>query len=346
MRLVIIGDTLAGKSTVAAHLALLLAKIRKLETKPSAILTRATTAYRPYEIEVARCLTLNGLVKNLHAAQGPLIVDDFSEFYALLRDAYLKQTAEDRDRAGLLKQSRLGPEAWNAINLKYRSVFTKAASVMVDIIEVYRRAPVYVQDSDLGMVEGEGTKTRGPAEGGSGGDLVLQLDGGLRARRRETGARLLSVLADTSQLANGKELRLPQITSVADSHRLSADLSKMLLRSMTKLVQWGDEEARMWADLDEIPDIFPEVGESVRRAEAVVVTSRVDALLQINGLAGQKGEVKQARARLLYGAFGVGDTDALAEVPVEDLRGALPQFERSLAELMSHGSDQAGGVQP
>jgi hypothetical protein len=333
VRLILIGDTLAGKSTIAAHLALLLAKVRKLETRPSAILTRSTTAYRPYEIDVARCLTLNGLVKHLHAAQGPLIVDDFSEFYALLRDAYLAQTAEQRDRAGLMKQARLGPDAWNAINLKYRSVFTKAASVTVDVIEIYRRGPVYVNDYDLGSVEGEGVKTRGPAEGGGGGDIVLLLDGGLRARRRESGSRLLSVLSDTAQLANGKELRLPQITSAADSHRLSTDLSKLLLRSLTKLVQWADEEARMWADLDELPDIFPEVRESVRRAEAVVVTSRVDALLQINGLAGQKGEVKQARAQLLFDSFGVGDTDALAEVPVEDLRGALPKFERALAEM-------------
>jgi hypothetical protein len=334
LRTVILGNTLTGKGTIAALIALQLAKIRALKkARPLAVLTRPTTSYRPFPVDTARSRTLGGIITHLHSAGAPLILDDATEAYALVVAAWRDQSSEHRDRAGLPRKARLNPEEWGIINAKFGSIFTAASEASIDFLEIHRQGRIYVPDSDLGLVEGDGVAAAGQAAAGSG-DLVILLDGGLRSRHRAAGERILHVLSDASGKLNGAEFRLPHLTGPADLRLLQAKLSTFFAKSLPTLVEWGDAEAREWksARETEIPDEFSEAQQQAQRAESGVVAAEVAALFAIKGLAGQKAENIQARATLLMDHFGVGDVASLDEVPASLLRAKLPVF-RSALEL-------------
>ena len=331
LRIPIIGDSLSGKSTLAAHIANLLGKLRGIKATPHVVLTQPTTAYVPYDLDVKRTRTLSRMLCCLEEAEAPIVLDDLSEFYALLVESWREQSGEHRDRAGLPRKARMSPDEWNIINQKYRSVYRAGARLKVDLIEVHRRGPVMVVDTDFGMVEGEGIKARGQAEAGGGGDLVLLLDGGLKSRYRETGSRVLRVISDASGRLVGRDLSLPRIRCKADRAELDRELGKFLRPSLVDLIQWSDSEADAWERADAAPaDNWAEAKEAAQKAEGGVVMGTVKALLEIEGLAGQSGEARQKRAALLFQHFGVGDVDSLAEVPAENLRVQLPSFEEAV----------------
>lgn len=332
LRVVLIGDPLSGKSTIAAHIGQQLAKLRH-QSNPWAVLTLPTTAYAPYSIDVRRTRTLNGVLQRVKNADAPLIIDDRTELYALILESWRAQTAEHRDRLDLPRKARLTPDEWQAVNGLSRSVDRAAQGASVDLVEIHRRgAGVYVQDSDLGAMEGEGVKPKGQAEAGSGGDLVCLLDGGLKARYRETGSRVLRVISDISGRLVGRDLGLPKITAKEDRARLDRDLGKFLKPSLQDLMEWSDSEARAWTAASEAdqPDYFSEAHEAAQRAEGELLVSQIKALIQLNDLGGQSADVKGRRIRLLYDHFGVSDVDALHEIPVSRVRETLPRFESSL----------------
>lgn len=335
MRAIIIGDPISGKSTVAAELALLLAKIRKTDARPFAVKTQPTTAYRPYPIDTSEARTYNRMLSLLRSATGPVVIDDCSALYLRLLEIWGEQTSAQRERRGLPPKVWLAPDEWNAVNQRHGRLLAASAESGMDVIEIHRRGPVYVSDSDLGQVEGEGVKARGQSQSGTGGELVLLLDGGLRARRRESGSRVLSVLSDVSGRLNGRDLRLPQITSREDRDRLRRELAKFFRFALVDLVQWADAEAAAWKRTTEeaIPDVWTETLEASQRAESKVIAGQVKALLEIAGLGGQKADDKAARAGLLFESFEVGDIDSLTEVPAEVLREKLPAFRLALDHL-------------
>ncbi len=331
VRIAIIGNTIAGKSTVAAVVALQLARLRNLKEKPLAILTRPTTAYQPFAVELARTRTLNGILRHLRSSGGPAILDDCTEAYALIVAAWREQSSEYRDRAALPRKARMNPEEWAIVNAKNAQIFAAASEIAADFIEIHRQGRVYVPDADLGLVEGEGVAAGGQAASGSA-DLTLLLGGGLRDRYRTSGNRVLTVLNDASQILNGCEFRLPHLTSAESVRLLQRDLGKFLKPSLERLIRWTDAEAREWkaAKEAEIPDTFSEAQEHAQRAEAGVISAEVAALFAIRGLAGQKADNIQARATLLMEHFGVGDVSSLDEVPAGILRGKLPYFRQAL----------------
>lgn len=330
VRVPIIGDGLSGKSTVAAHVAQQLAKLRKLESKPFVILTQPTVAYVPYDVDVRRTRTLAGMLQAIRQADAPLILDDVSEFYALLVESWRSQVGTHRDRAGLSKKSRLGPEDWSQINSKLREVFRQCQRLTVDVVEVYRRGPVLVPDADFGMIEADGVKARGQAEAGTGGDLVLILDGGLKARHRDSGNRVLRVLSDASGRLVGRDLLLPRLTSKSDRARLEKELTGFLAPALKDLIAWTDEEGSAWNRVSDPLDEWGEAREVAAKAEAKVIASQIGTLFALRGLAGQKGEAIMRRSTLLVEAFGVGDLDQLDEVPTERLRSGWTALEATL----------------
>jgi hypothetical protein len=342
VRIAIIGNTIAGKSTVAAICAQLLAKLRNLNDKPLAILTRPTTAYQPFAVDLARTRTLGGILKHLRSSGGPVILDDCTEAYACLVAAWREQSSEYRDRAGLPRKARMNPEEWAIVNAKNAQIFAAASDIAADFLEIHRQGRVYVPDADLGLVEGEGVTAGGQAASGSA-DLTLLLGGGLRDRYRSSGSRVLTVLNDASQVLNGAEFKLPQLTSAESVRILQRDLGRWFKPSLEKLIKWTDAEAREWkaSKEAEIPDTFSEAQEHAQRAESGVISAEVAALFAITGLAGQKAENVQARARLLMEHFNVGDVASLDEVPASILRGKLPFFRLALDRLEASKSGGA-----
>jgi hypothetical protein len=330
VRVPIIGDGLSGKSTVAAHVAGLLAKLRKLEARPYVILTQPTVAYKPYHVDIRRTKTLAGMLHLIQQADAPLVVDDLSEFYALMIESWRNQVGTHRDRAGLAMKARLSPDDWSHINTKFRDVFRQCQRMTVDICEVYRRGPVLVPDADYGMVEADGVKARGQAEAGTGGDLCLILDGGLKSRHRDSGNRILRVLSDASGKLVGKDLLLPRLSSKTDRDRLDRELARFLGPSLRELIAWTDEEAAAWGRVSDPIDQWGEARESAAKAEAEMIGSKVAALFAIHGLAGQKGENIMRRASLLVKHFGVGELDQLGEVPSDRLRQGFAAIEAEL----------------
>jgi hypothetical protein len=331
VRIAIIGNTLSGKSTVAALVGLQLAKLRDLDEKPLAILTKPTTAYQPFSVNLARTRTLGGILKHLHSAGGPVILDDCTETYSLIVAAWREQSSEHRDRAGLPRKARMNPEEWAIVNAKNASLYAAASEISADFIEIHRQGRVYVPDADLGLVDGEGVAAGGQATSGSA-DLTLLLGGGLRDKYRTSGARVLTVLNDTAQIRNGGLFELPRLTSPESVRILQRALGKFLERSLKKLIQWTDAEAQEWKASKEadVPDTFSEAFEQAQRAEASVISAEVAALFALKGLAGQKSENIQGRAKLLMEHFGVGDVASLDEVPSAILRGKLPHFRLAL----------------
>lgn len=326
VRVPVIGDGVSGKSTVAAVVATQLAKLRKLESKPLVVLTQPTAAYTPWHVDVRRTRTLAGALQAIRQADAPLVLDDLSELYARLVDSWRDQVAEYRERAGLPRKVRLGPDDWQSINAKFRQIFRACASLTVDVVEVYRRGPVMVADGDIGMIEGDGVKARGQAESGSGGDLVLVLDGGLRSRYRDSGNRVLRVLSDVSGHLVREEFALPPLRTAKERERLARDLGAFLRPALVDLIAWSDQEAACWAAVADPLDSWSEAREAAHKSEAALVASQVSALLAIHGLAGQKSDAIQTRAKLLFECFGVGDVDALVDVDPEALRSGFLSF--------------------
>src|SRR3954465_540444 len=128
VQIALIGNPLSGKSTVAAIIAPPPAKLRGKE-KPLAILTKPTTAYAPFAVDVARTRTLGGILKHLHSSAGPAILDDRTEAYALVVSAWREQSSEYRDRAGLPRKARVNPEEWAIINAKSALIFAAASEI-------------------------------------------------------------------------------------------------------------------------------------------------------------------------------------------------------------------------
>jgi hypothetical protein len=331
VRISLIGDSQAGKSTLAIHLALALHKVRKWSAPPLLLSSEPSLAATPYSIDHRRTRSISGAVRWLNSASKCVaVVDTVTEFYTTALDAWRDQAAEGRERAGLPRQLRLSPEVWGIINRKYQGLFRAAFASGLDLIEVHRRGQVFVSDSDFGLIEGEGTKARGQSEAGGCCDLLVVLDGGLRSRRQTTGRRSLTVVSDASGRCVGRSLELPDLRSEKDRQGLQKAVESLLFPSLKDLVKWGDEDRREWQDLSEPADTFSEAFEAAQRAEADLVGSQVSALLAISGLAGQKAEAVQRRTELLLKFFGVPKTDAFDQVPSGKLREAFTRFEQAL----------------
>jgi hypothetical protein len=335
MRIPIFGRQFAGKSTVALTVGRILADIRKgplvgFATMPTS--TAAALALSRFgilgEIDQRTGRSLRSIRTAVaSAAGGVFVLDDRSAVYERALETWRDASEEARERADLPRGVRMSPESWSVLNREMRDAIDEAAVLhRVDLVEVYRQGEVYSNDLDFGRIATDGVDGKGENESGRGGELVLQVLGGLRSSRP---GRSLRVLSDTSGTLNGApDLPLTLLSGKKDAVALRTLLRSKLDRALRSVIAISDEARETWISLlaEEIPDEWDMARDIAERSKAEGLAERIKGLMTINGMMGQDAQSKQKRAVALMELFSVGHVDELRKLSPGQLEAGMERL--------------------
>lgn len=341
MHVSIVGGVQAGKTTLALAIAALIAEVRKGAHVVGIATERTAGPQLAGQLtEVERVGSLRRASQVIaSAAGGVAVLDTATRLYERALESYKDLANEWKRRSGTLPTAAMRPESWAIINRHYREALEVSADRhAVDLVTVHRQGQTMMMHPELGMVEGEGLRARGQSEAGSGADLLILVEGGLRSTRRRSGERAFAVISDLSASAVGCVREMPDLRSPKDAQALKRAVRDGLRESIRRIIDITDPERSLWAEVETDRDDFEEAREEAERREAKALADRVVALLARAGIVDARSAASKARRiEVLDAAFGVTEPDRLTDLPPAQLRAGIV----TLDALLRAGGEEA-----